>query len=98
MFSEGYRTHRDVTGPVNFKKIRTFFFGNSCSRYFGATDCYPSTLIDLANTALDITSTVKTICEFSEGYRANIGVTGSMNFKNQDILFRKFVLQGFWGP
>ena len=25
MFSEGYRTHRDVTGPMNFKKTRTFF-------------------------------------------------------------------------
>ena len=26
MFSEGYRTHRGVTGPRNFKKVRTFFF------------------------------------------------------------------------
>ena len=25
MISEGYRTHRDVTGPMNFKS-RTFFF------------------------------------------------------------------------
>ena len=26
LFSEGYRTKRGVTGPMNFKKIRTFFF------------------------------------------------------------------------
>ena len=26
MISEGYRTHRGVSGPMNFKKIRTFFF------------------------------------------------------------------------
>ena len=26
MFSEGYRFHRGVTGPMNFKKIMTFFF------------------------------------------------------------------------
>ena len=31
MISEGYRTNRGVTGPMNFKKIRTFFFfGKSC--------------------------------------------------------------------
>ena len=35
MISEGYRTHRVVTGPMNFKS-RTFFFGKSCSRDFGA--------------------------------------------------------------
>ena len=34
MISEGYRTHRPVTGPMNFKKIR-HFFGKSCSRGFG---------------------------------------------------------------
>ena len=53
MFSEGYRFHRGVTGPMNFKKIMTFFFfGNSCSGNFGAIGCHPDTLIDLANIAL----------------------------------------------
>ena len=37
MLSEGYRTYRGVTGPMNFKS-RTFFFffGKACSRDFGA--------------------------------------------------------------
>ena len=64
---------------------------------FGALGCHPSTLIDLANTALDSTSTVKTICEISEGYRANSGVTGSMNFKNQDIFFSEIRAPGILG-
>ena len=29
LFSEGYRTKRGVTGPMNFKKIRTFFFSET---------------------------------------------------------------------
>ena len=36
MFSEGYRTERGDTGPMNFKKSGFFFFGNSCSRGIGA--------------------------------------------------------------
>ena len=65
---------------------------------FGAPGCHPSTLIDLANTALGSKSTVETICMICEGYRANSGVTGSRNLKkNQDIFFRKFVLHVFWG-
>ena len=35
LFSEGYRTHRAVTGPMSFKKSRRFL-GKSCSRVFGA--------------------------------------------------------------
>ena len=87
MISEGYRNNRDVTGPMNFKKIRTFFFGNSCSRGFGALGCHPSTLIDLANTALASRSTIKTICMISEGYRTNRGITGPMNFKKSRRFF-----------
>ena len=34
MISEGYRTHRGVTGPMKFKKT-CFFFGKSCSRDLG---------------------------------------------------------------
>ena len=29
MFSEGYRTQRGVTGPMNFKKVRRFFFSET---------------------------------------------------------------------
>ena len=39
--SEGYRNHRGVTGPMNFKKSRRFV-ANSCSRVFGAPGCLPS--------------------------------------------------------
>ena len=35
LISEGYRTHRAVTGPMSFKKTRRFV-GKSCSRDFGA--------------------------------------------------------------
>ena len=68
MISEGYRTHRGITGPMIFKK-RTFFFffGKPCSRNFGAHGCHPSTLIDLVKTALASIYLVKTICMFSEG-------------------------------
>ena len=52
MIWEGCRTHRVVTGPMNFKKIRIFFFGKTCSRIFGAPGCHASTLIDFAITAL----------------------------------------------
>ena len=66
---------------------------------FGAPGCHPSTLIDIVHTALASNCSVKATCMISEGYRANCGVTGPMSFKkNQDIFFRKFVLQGFWGP
>ena len=35
MNSVGYRTHRAVTGPMSFKKSRSFV-GKPCSRDFGA--------------------------------------------------------------
>ena len=70
-----------------FQKIRTFFFGNWCSRGFGALGYHPSTLIDLAITALASKSTVKAICMFSEGYRTQRGVTGPMNFKKNSGQF-----------
>ena len=68
---------------MNFKKSGHFFFGNWCSRGFGALGCHPSTLIDLAITALASKGTVKAICMFSEGYRTHRGVTGPMNFKKK---------------
>ena len=61
MISEGYRTHRGVTGPMNFKS-RTFFLESRAHGDFGEPGCHPSTLIDLANTALESKSTVETIC------------------------------------
>ena len=67
MISEGYRTHRGVTGPKNFKKSGGFFFGNSCSRGFGAPGCNPSTLIDFANAALTSKDSEEPIYMISEG-------------------------------
>ena len=66
MISEGYRTHRVVTGPKKFKK-RRFFFGKSCSRVFGGPGCNPSTLIDFANAALTSKDSVEPIYMISEG-------------------------------
>ena len=87
MISEGYRTHRDVAGPMNFKNLEGFFFGKSLSRDFGAPGCHPIVLIDLANTAMASRGTVKTICMISEGYRTNRGVTGPENFKKSGRFF-----------
>ena len=98
MLWEGCRTHRAVTGPMNLKKS-AFFFGKSCSWKFGAPGCHPSTLIDLANTALASRGPVKPICMISKGYRTNRIVTGPMNFKKiRPFFFRKVVLPRFWGP
>ena len=98
MILEGYRTHGGVTGPMNFKKIRTFFFsGKSCSRGFGAPGFHPGTLIDLANTALASRSLVKLICMASEGYRTHRGVTGPMKFK-KGRFFSENRAPGILGP
>ena len=61
LISEGYRTHRAVTGPMSFKKSRRFV-GKSCSQVFGEPGCHPSTLIDIVHTALASKCSVKTIC------------------------------------
>ena len=96
LISEGYRTHRAVTGPMSFKKSRRFL-GKSCSRVFGAPGCHPSTLIDIVHTALAIKCFVKTICLIPEGYRTHRAVTGPMSFKKSRRFCRKIVPPGFWG-
>ena len=96
MFSEGYRTHRGVTGPMNFKEIGRFF-GKSCSRGFGAPGYHPGTLFDLVNTALASRGPVKPICMISEGYRTHRVVTGPMNFKKIRI-FSEDRAPGILGP
>ena len=67
LISEGYRTHRCVTGPKNFKKIRRFFSENRAPGDFGAHGCNLSTLNDLANTALTKKDPVEPIYMISEG-------------------------------
>ena len=86
LISEGYRTHRAVTGPMSFKKITTF-----CRKFvlpgFWGTWLYQTTFFDLANTVLAIKSSVETICMISVGYRTHRAVTGPMSFKKS----RRFV-------
>ena len=82
---------------MSFKKSRRFV-GKSCSRDFGAPGCYPSTLIDLVNTALASKSSVKTICLFSEGYRTQRAVTGPMSFKKSRRFVGKSCSRVFGAP
>ena len=95
MISEGYRTHRGVTGPMNFKSRTFFFFGKSCSRNFGAIGCHPDTLIDLANIALASRLSREPIRMICEGYRTHRGVTGPMNFKKSGLFFENSCSRGF---
>ena len=83
---------------MNFKKSGHFFFGNWCSRGFGALGCHPSTLIDLAITALASKGTVKAICMFSEGYRTHRYVTGPMSFKKSGRFLSENRAPGILGP
>ena len=80
MIRQGCRTHRVVTGPMNFKKIGIFFRKIVLPDFWGP--CLPSnTLIDFVNTALASKVFVETIGMFWEGWRTHRGVNGSMNFK-----------------
>ena len=97
--SEGYRTHRGVTGSMIFKSRTFFFLEKRAPGDFGAPGCNPSTLIDLANTALGSKSTLETICKISEGFRANSSVTDSMNFKKiRTFFFGNSCSRDFGGP
>ena len=96
MISEGYKAHRGVTGPMNFKKLG-HFFGKSCSRDFGAPGCHPSTLIDFINTALANRGSVETKCMIAEVYRTHSVVTGPMNFKKSGHFFPENHAPGFLG-
>ena len=69
------------------QKKTGFFFGKSCSRIFGAPGCHPSTLIDLANTALATKGSLKTKYMITEGYRTHRGAAGPKNFKESGGFF-----------
>ena len=87
LISEGYRTHRAVTGPMSFKKSRRFCRKIVLPGFWG-TWLYQSTLFDLANTVLAGKSSVETICMNSVGYRTHRAVTRPMSFKKKS---RRFV-------
>ena len=96
MISEGYRTHRGVTGPMDFKKSG-FFFGKSFSRKFGAPGCHPGFLINLVKTGLDSRDSAEPKSKILEGYVTHRGVTGPLNFKKQDV-FSENRAPGVLGP
>ena len=98
MISEGYRKHGGVKGSMKFKKKQDFFFGKWCSRKFGAPGCHPSTLSDLANTALASKGSLETKCMITEGYRTQRGVAGRRISKNQEVFFSENRAPGFLGP
>ena len=81
---------------MKFKK-RTFFFGKSCSRVFGAPGCHPSTLSDLANTALASEGSLETKCMITEGYRTHRGVAGPKTFKESGGFFSENRAPGILG-
>ena len=83
---------------MKFKKKIGFLFGKSCSRNFGGPGCHPSTLIDLANTALASKGSLETKCMITEGYRTHRGVTGPKNFKKSGGFFAEKRAPGFLGP
>ena len=98
MIWEHCRTHRVVTGPMNFKKSGDFFFGKSCSRDFGVSGCHPNTLINLVNTALASRDSLETICTVWEDCRTHRVVTGPMNFKKSGFFFGKSCSRNFGAP
>ena len=80
-----------------FQKISSFF-GKSCSRNFGVPGCHPSTLVDIANTALASKRSVETKCMITEGYRTHRGVAGPKKFKESGGFFSENRAPGVLGP
>ena len=66
MITGGYRTHRGVAGPKNFKKSGRFF-RKIVLPGFGAPGCNLNALIELANNALGIRGPKEPISMTSEG-------------------------------
>ena len=97
LISEGYRTHRAISGPMSFTKSRRFV-GKPCSRAFGAPRCHPNTFMDIVHTALASKCSVKTICLISEGYRSRRAVTGPMSFKKSRRFVGKSCSRDFGAP
>ena len=97
LISEGYRTHRAVTGPMSFKKNTTFCRKIVLPGFWG-TWLYQSTLFDLANTVLAIKESVENICMNSVSYRTHRAVTGPMSFKKSLRFLGKSCSRVFRAP
>ena len=97
LITEGYRTHRAVTGPMSFKKSRRF-----CRKIvppgFWGTWLHQSTLFDLANTVLASKGSLETMCLNSVSYRTHRAVTGPMSFKKSRRFVGKSCSRDFGAP
>ena len=83
---------------MNFKKSGHFFSENRAPGTFGAPDCHPSTLIDLAKIDMASKGSVETVCMICESYRTHRGFTGPMNFKKVRTFFSENRAPGILGP
>ena len=92
-----YRTHRDVTGPMSFKKT-LHFVGKSCTRVFGAPGSIKALYFTSQNTVLAIKGFVETICMNSVGYRTHRAVTDPMSFKKSRRFVGKLCSRVFGAP
>ena len=97
LISEGYRNHRAITGPMSFKKSRSFCRKIVLPGIWG-TLLYQSTLFDIANTVLASKSPVEAICMNSVGYRTHRAVTGPMSFKKSRRFVGKPCSRDFGAP
>ena len=82
----GLQNPLTVTGSMSFKKSGRFLSENRAPGILGP-ELLLNTLIDLANNVLASKGSINAICFFSEGYRNQIGVTGSTNFKKSGRFF-----------
>ena len=97
MNSGGYRSHRAVTGPMSFKKLRSFV-GKSCSRVFGAPGSIEALYLTLQTLFWLKKSCVETICKISEGCKNHRAVTGPMSFKKSRRFVGKSCCRVFGAP
>ena len=95
LISEGYRTHRAVTGPMSFKKSRRFV-GKSCSRDFGAPG-YIKALYLTLQTLFWIEGSCRDHMHEFNGLQNPSSCHWSDEFQKITTFCRKTVLPGFWG-
>ena len=96
LISEGYRTHRAVTGPMSFKKTRRFV-GKSCSRDFGAPG-YIKTLYLTLQTLFWLEGSSRDHMHEFNGLQNPLSCHWSDEFQKITTFCRKTVLPGIWGP
>ena len=94
LISEGYRTHRAVTGPMSFKKSRGFV-GKSCSRVFGAPGYIKALFLNLKTLFWLGKFSRDHMQEFS-GLQNPSSCHWSDEFQKITTFCRKTGIPGFW--